>query len=113
MSGWFQYDTPVERTDEPEPLHGYKVHATDGSLGQVSDFSDEPGASYLVVQTGKLFVGSKKVVIPAGSVTRIDHDDKAVHVNLTKDQIKNAPEFDEATYTRSDYREELARHYGG
>ena len=34
-------------------------------------------------------------MLPAGVIERIDSDDEQVFVNRTKDQIKNAPEFDE------------------
>jgi hypothetical protein len=33
-------------------------------------------------------------------------------VNRTKDQIKNAPEFDEKEYRDEGYRDELGRYYG-
>jgi hypothetical protein len=33
-------------------------------------------------------------------------------VRLTKDEIKNAPEFDEARYTDEAYRAELGGYYG-
>jgi stress response protein YsnF len=35
-----------------------------------------------------------------------------VYVNLTKDQIKDAPEFDEDRYRDSAYRDELGGYYG-
>ena len=32
-------------------------------------------------------------------VQRIDYDDEKVHVSMTKDQIKDAPDYDEARRT--------------
>jgi stress response protein YsnF len=35
-----------------------------------------------------------------------------VFVSRTKDQIKNAPEFDDKRYRDQDYRDELGGYYG-
>ena len=74
-------------------LIGYSVEATDGSIGKVDEATDEVGRSYLVVDTGPWIFG-KKVMLPAGVIERVDLDDEKVFVSRTKDEIKNAPEFD-------------------
>ncbi|MFD7095980.1 PRC-barrel domain-containing protein, partial [Streptomyces xanthophaeus] len=74
-------------------LTGYKVEATDGSIGKVDKHSDEVGSSYIVVDTGPWIFG-KEVLLPAGTISRIDADDEKVFVDRTKEQIQNAPEFD-------------------
>src|SRR5262245_29176655 len=53
----------------------------------------------------------KKRMIPAGVITRVDHDDRTVYVTLTKEQIKQAPDFEEARREQEAYRKELADHY--
>src|SRR3954467_4997221 len=73
-------------------VSGYRVEATDGVIGKVDKHSDEVGSAYLVVDTG-VWIFGKEVLIPAGAVTRIDPDEKRVLVDLTKEQIENAPEF--------------------
>ena len=85
---------------------GFEVQASDGYVGTVSDATDEVGASYIVVDTG-----SKKVMIPAGVVERIDAGGARVFLLLTKDQIENAPEFDEVRAREATYREELGGYY--
>ena len=35
-----------------------------------------------------------KVVLPAGVVERVDHADESIYVDLTKEQIKAAPDYD-------------------
>jgi hypothetical protein len=92
-------------------IAGYSVEAIDGSIGKIDQATDEVGSSYIVVDTGPWIFG-KKVMLPAGVVSRIDHDDEEVHVNRTKDQIKNAPELDEDTYTTDDYRDRVGSYYG-
>ena len=42
----------------------------------------------------------------------MDHEDEKVYVNRTKDQIKDAPEFDEDRYRDDAYRGELGSYYG-
>jgi len=55
----------------------------------------------------------KKVLLPAGMIERVDRDDEMVFVGLTKEQIKNAPEFDENTYRDESYRNDLGSYYSG
>jgi hypothetical protein len=96
-------------TAEPIDLTGFDVEATDGHIGKVDEATLEAGGSYLVVDTGFWIFGKKRMV-PAGVVTRVDPDGKNVYVAMTKDQIKNAPDFDEAR-TASDMRTEQEAYY--
>jgi hypothetical protein len=92
-------------------LVGYSVEATDGGIGKVDEATNEIGGSYLVVDTGPWIFG-KKVMLPAGVIDRVDTESETILVNLTKDQIKSAPEFDEDRYTDEAYRSELGGYYG-
>jgi hypothetical protein len=100
-----------EQTWTTADLTGYKVEALDGSIGKVDEASYDVGAGYIIVDTGPWIFG-KKVMLPAGVIMRVDHDDKRVFVNRTKDQIKNAPEFDESMYGDEKYRGRLGSYYG-
>ncbi|MYT26164.1 PRC-barrel domain containing protein, partial [Streptomyces sp. SID7760] len=62
--------------------------------------------------TGPWIFG-KHVLIPAGAIARIDMTDEKVHLNLTKDQIKDSPEYDKEEH-RGDaaYRGRLDQYYG-
>ncbi|WP_078625089.1 PRC-barrel domain-containing protein [Streptomyces californicus] len=51
-------------------LIGYKVEATDGSIGKVDKHSDDVTSSYLVVDTG-VWIFGKHVLLPAGTVSRV------------------------------------------
>ena len=51
--------------------------------------------------------------LPAGTIRDIDPDTETIFVDLTKDAIKNAPEFDEKTYRDQSYRNELGSYYSG
>jgi hypothetical protein len=101
----------ADTLDPQIDLTGFGVEAIDGSIGKVDEATYETGRSHLVVDTGPWIFG-KKVMLPAGVVQRIDQDDKNVYVNRTKDQIKNAPEFDESLLADESYRGELGSYYG-
>ena len=93
-------------------LTGYHVEALDGGIGKIDESSNDVGASYVVVDTGPWIFG-KKVMLPAGVISRVDDDDeKKVFVNRTKEQIKNSPEFDENRYRDDIYRGQLGTYYG-
>src|SRR5436190_17521715 len=91
-------------------LTGFKVEALDGSIGKVDEATNEAGGSFIVVDTGPWILG-KKMMLPAGVIRDVDLDTETVFVNRTKDQIKNAPEFDEKRYRNQDYRTELGSYY--
>jgi hypothetical protein len=91
-------------------ITGYSIHATDGDIGKVDKANNETGSSYLIVATGPWIFG-KTVMLPAGVVARVDHENKVVHVRRSKDDIKNAPEYDESTYASEPYRTELGGYY--
>ena len=119
MSDLFFFRDSLEPEGAPDPLQsrrgggadeetadeliGFGVEATDGSIGDVLDVQRGPGESYLLVSTGGTIL-SKKVMIPAGLVERVDRDGKTVHVNRSADVIKNGPEFDEDRFRDESYR---------
>ncbi|MFJ4961319.1 hypothetical protein EES43_09515 [Streptomyces sp. ADI96-02] len=93
-------------------LIGYKVEATDGSIGKVDKHSDDVTSAYLVVDTG-VWIFGKHVLLPAGTVGRIDTGEKKVYIDLTKEQIKDAPEFDKDKHLGdSDFHRTTGEHYG-
>jgi hypothetical protein len=91
-------------------LAGFKVEARDGSIGKVDEATNAAGGSFIVVDTGPWIFG-KHVMIPAGFVTDIDLDAQTIDLGLTKDEIKNAPEFDKDRYLEQDYRTKLGSYY--
>ena len=92
-------------------LTGFDVEALDGGIGKIDEATYDVGGSFVVVDTGPWIFG-KKVVLPAGVIDRVDVEDKTVWVNRTKDEIKNAPEFDEDRLTSDEYRSSLSGYYG-
>jgi hypothetical protein len=103
--------TYTEPSLDATGLVGFSVEATDGGIGKIDDATGDVGRSHLIVDTGPWIFG-KKVLLPAGVVERVDLDAETVFVNRTKDEIKNAPEFD-ADELRDDeaYRGRVGSYY--
>jgi hypothetical protein len=91
-------------------LTGFSIEALDGGIGKVDESNMETSASYLIVDTGPWIFG-KKVMLPAGVIDTVDYDTETVFVNRTKDEIKNAPEFDPDNYRSEPYRSSLGEYY--
>jgi len=104
---WTYRDTTLSQRN----LSGLKVEALDGSIGKVDDATNDVGGSFIVVDTGPWIFG-KKVMLPAGVIDRIDFDDEKVFVNRSREEIKNAPEYDEDKYKDESYRSSLGTYYG-
>ena len=91
-------------------LTKFKVEALDGEIGAVDEKTNDVGSSFIVVDTGPWIFG-KKVLLPAGVIDRVDLENHRLFVNRTKDEIQNAPEFDETRYTDPAYRNEIGSYY--
>ncbi|WP_327418580.1 PRC-barrel domain containing protein [Streptomyces sp. NBC_01233] len=92
-------------------LIGYKVEATDGGIGKIDKHSEDVGASHVVVDTG-VWIFGRHVLLPAGTIRRIDTVEEKVYVDRTKQQIKDAPDFDETKRSgEPGYLEQFARYY--
>jgi hypothetical protein len=93
-------------------LSGFDVEATDGHIGKIDEATMAEGATCLVVDTG-FWIFGKKRMIPAGVVRAIDLDEKRVHVDMTKDEIKHAPDYDEDRHRTDEpaYHDEVGKYY--
>jgi hypothetical protein len=91
-------------------LTGFTVEAPDGKVGAVDQATWEDAFGYLVVNTGPSIFG-KQVIIPGGVVRHLDLDNETVFVGRTRDEILNAPAFDESREDDAGYLEELGAYY--
>jgi hypothetical protein len=105
------YRVGVSAANDPDII-GYSIHATDGEIGKVDKHNTDAGSSYLLVATGPWIFG-KTVMLPAGVIDHVDHENKVVHVRHSKEQIKNAPEYDPNLHDDEQYRSDLGGYYGG
>ena len=93
---------------------GYYIEARDGDIGHVEDFilDDATWAiRYMVVDTRNWWPGKQVLVAPQW-VTEIRWGDTQVQVDMTREQIKNSPEFDPAAPVNRVYEEQLFDYYG-
>ncbi len=105
------YRTDMGTAADQANLVGYGVEATDGHIGKIDKATTETSRQYVVVDTG-FWIFGKKRLIPAGMATRVDHADRKVYVSMTKDQIKQAPDYDEAMTTDDDaYYDKYSDYY--
>ena len=95
---------------EDRDLVGYEVEAKGGSIGKVAEASTETAAQWLVVDTGPWIFGKKRV-IPAGVVVGMDHDGRRVIISMSKDEVKAAPDYDDADWAHEDARLKHAEYY--
>jgi uncharacterized protein YrrD len=78
-------------------LEDYAIHATDGNIGHVQDFTFDDKAwviRYLVVDAGTWLDGRKVLISPIG-VGVPNWGEKTIPVAITKEQVKNSPAYDE------------------
>ena len=81
------------------------------SAGQF-DGSDRPVTVQIVLPEALDGVGQLATADPP-VVIRVDDHDKKVYVDRTKDEIKNAPQYDaERGHQDRDYRDRLGEYYG-
>ncbi len=95
-------------------LAGFSLGATEGEVGKVYSFLFEaPGwhVRYFVVDPGRWWRG-RKVLISLNAVDQPDWQDRVFHVNLSKEQVRNAPEIDTEKPVARQRELELHRHYG-
>lgn len=74
-------------------LSGWAVEAVDGEIGTIDEATYDAGASFIVVDTGTWIFG-RTVLLPAGVVERLDPESERVFLAKTKEEVKNAPEYD-------------------
>lgn len=104
---WSYRDTSLSQSRD---LVGFEVVATDGSIGKIDSATHDVGQSYLVVDTG-FWIFGKKRVLPAGVIDRVDYDDRKVFVNVSKEQVRSAPDYEVGLERDEVYRKNVGSHY--
>jgi hypothetical protein len=117
-----QIPVPVTGKEDRRDTHLHSARAiidlsiegTDDNIGHVEDFIVDDSAwsiRYLVVDTRNWLPGGKKVILSPHWIKRMDWMDAKVYIDLTKDQIKNSPEWDPSALPQREYEEKLYHHY--
>jgi sporulation protein YlmC with PRC-barrel domain len=96
-----------------QAVSGYNIQATDGEIGHVEDFviDDETWAiRYLIIDTKNWWPGNKVLISPRWA-ERVSWDENKVFVNLTREKIKQSPEFTDESLLSRNYENALHKHY--
>ncbi len=94
-------------------VSGHNIQAADGEIGHVDDFiiDDETWAiRYLIIDTRNWWPG-KKVLVSPRWIDRVSWSESKVFVNLTRESIRQSPEYTEESLLTRDYETGLHRHY--
>jgi sporulation protein YlmC with PRC-barrel domain len=113
-----QTTQPTEQGDphlrSSREVTGYYIQASDGEIGHVDDLlvDDETWAvRYMIVDTKNWWPG-KKVLISPRWISEISWATSQVRVDLSREAIKNAPEFDPSRPVSREYEAQLHNYYG-
>lgn len=96
-------------------VSGYDIEATDGDIGHADDFiaDDETWAiRYLIVATRKWLPGRKVLISPQWLVGPISWSSKRVKIIMTRESIRNSPEYNPAAPVNREYEVRLYDYYG-
>jgi hypothetical protein len=95
-------------------VRGFPVHASDGDIGHVENLlADDSNweIRYLVVATRNWWPG-KVVTLAPYAVKDIDWFDRHINVNVTREQVKSAPEWDPLAMIDKASEDQFHRHFG-
>jgi hypothetical protein len=95
-------------------LSGYGIQARDGEIGHLEDLAidDEDWLiRYIVVDTRNWWPG-KKVIVATEWVEEVRWIESKVVVDLSREAIRNSPEFDPSQPVNREYERKLYEHYG-
>jgi sporulation protein YlmC with PRC-barrel domain len=109
-SGEAAHDPHLRSANE---VTGYRIHTSDGSIGHVEDFLlDELSWAirYLVVDTRNWLPG-KHVVIPPQWIAEVDWSQNVVNVDVTRETVQAAPEYDSGIDFSRSQEASLYQHY--
>src|SRR6476660_5857233 len=104
---WTERDAG-DAAGRPRPdVTGYAVEATDGHIGKVDEASfDDEARGCIVVDTG-FWIFGKQRMIPAGFIGDVDWNEKKVLLTVSKEEVKGAPDYDEARKGDESQRQEV------
>jgi hypothetical protein len=92
---------PREHRDDPHlrsarEVTGYGIHAKDGDIGRVADFvmDEDSWAICYVIVDPRNFWPARHVLIAADRIMWVAWGERRVHVDVTRDDIRQAPPYD-------------------
>lgn len=96
-----------------QEITAYHITAIDGEIGEVEDFfveTDDWSIRYIGLDTRHLLPG-KHVLISTLWLGAINWAHRTVGINLTREQIKSSPDYDQITEISREHETRLHQHY--
>lgn len=110
-----------ERKQQSDPhlrsekqVAGYHIEADDGMIGHVEDFLFDPqtwALRYFIVDTRNWLPG-RHVLLSTDWIDEVSWDKRVVRVPLSRDAIRNSPEWRGGAMLKEDEERSLHAHYG-
>ena len=96
-----------------EAVTGYNIEAVDGEIGHVDGFigDDEAWAIRYIEVATRNWLPGKKVLISPSWIERVSWTASKVYVGLSREAIKDAPEYIESGPITREYESRLYDHY--
>ena len=94
-------------------LSGYRLKASNGLMGHLEDLlvdSESWAIRYIVVDTRNWWPG-KHVLISPQWITRVDWAERLVTLDVARDTVQSAPEYDPGSEYSRAHEASLHRHY--
>lgn len=92
---------------------GYNILATDGEIGEVSDFlvdDSDLRLRYMIIDTGRWLPG-KKVILSTAWISSVDAKKETVVMNIERKRIEDAPEYSPGEAIDREYETRVHDHY--
>ena len=95
-------------------LRRYHIDGKDGAIGHVHDFIVDDHSwevRYLVIDTSNWWSG-KKVLVAPNWVNWVSWEDRKVHIDLSRQTIKDSPEWNPTDAINREYETRIYDYYG-
>jgi PRC-barrel domain len=113
---------PRERSDKPADSHlrsasvirAYDIRGSDDTIGHIDDLVVDDQTwqvRYLVVATSDWWLGKRVLVAPHWA-QRISWEKRTVYLDLSRERIKNSPEWDPNAGVNREYEARIYDYYG-
>jgi uncharacterized protein YrrD len=107
----------INSTDDPHlrscrAITGYKVHATDGDLGQIQDVIVDDAlwaVRYVIVDTSEWWSGHL-ILVAVDWIEEISWAEQRVHIELTREILKGSPVYQAGEVLNRSKEIELYKH---
>lgn len=102
-------DLDNQNLHSAEEIMGYSIRATDGEIGHVDDFilDDETWSVRFAVGATRNWLPGRHVLLPLPRLLDVVWSDGVLEVGLSREEVKNSPEYDPTKPVNRELEERL------